>query len=273
MEKGKLFNKHYHSENRLSSMLLIGALITVLFVSSQVSPSAFSVQPPVHNTGVDLDITDTITPVGTVYNTALIFHGAMSLGYDTAHNMPRKPAPMNMTFNVHGQYKSGTKVALIVTYALKRNTRQSSGETAYPCVNMTILGLGESFSDTFFWYEDGVNQVVKCDNAQEAQEGTSHRGTIYDVGFEAYPVNAQDIVPANNYVFYMHWNASRLVGDCQPNSMVDLFDALIIVNHFTDTSANRNWNAEADLKPDGIIDVYDAILLAANICYPPEHVP
>jgi hypothetical protein len=53
-----------------------------------------------------------------------------------------------------------------------------------------------------------------------------------------------------------------LPGDINENGIVDIFDAIMLANHFSQTPANPNWDAKVDLKADGIIDLFDAIILA-----------
>lgn len=231
------------------------------------------------NPDVDVDATATITPVDTIYTTALIFHGAMYLGFtggkphtsvDWQTGAPLSPE--NMTYRVHVAYRSGTAANLIITLGLKRNSTQTYGETRYPNVTHIILSPGEEYSTEFFWQEDGVESVVRADNAQEVSPPSGHYGTVYDIGFEAYPVNGNDIATGNNYIKATTWNASRLVGDCKSDGIVDIYDAIKLSGVFDATPADRHWNFDCDLKVDenNIIDIFDALALMGNFN---RHVP
>ena len=226
----------------------------------------------VSNPAVDINAQATITPAGPILTKALIFHGAMWLGYNTATSTARLLAPENMSYNVHVNYTAGGLVAnLVVTIGLKRNNKTLNpeyGETQYPNVTQLVMSPGQEFSDVFFWGENGVDQVVRASNVT-----TPNNGTLYAVGLEAFPVNGADSNTANNYQYANDWWAARLIGDIKSDGIVDIFDALKLSGAFgtSPSGANSaNWNADADLKPDSIIDIFDAILLAGNFN---AHVP
>jgi hypothetical protein len=227
----------------------------------------------VSNPGVDVSATATITPgPGPTYTTALIFgnnvSGNMYMGL-WPNGTARYMVPQGMNYSVHIVYVSGAVVNLVVGLGLKRNTTTPDiySETAFPASNQTVLTVGQGYSTIFWWSETTGDQLVKADNAQE---GTSHSGTIYDVGLEAYPVNGQDTNTANNWAKSGVWNASRLVGDCKSDGIVDIYDALTLSAAFNAGPTSGNWKLVADIKPDLIIDIYDALLLSANFN---KHVP
>jgi peptide/nickel transport system substrate-binding protein len=222
---------------------------------------------------VDIDATDTITPgPGPIYGTALIFNGAMYVGYQNGAMHYLEPQGMNYTVSVN--YTSGSVANLLVAVGLKRNSSQPIyGETQYPCVDQIIMSPGQTYSTVFWWHEDGTTQRVSADNAQEDYPPlppTGHSGTIYDVGLEAYPVNGQDINTANNYALYGQWNASRLVADIRSDGIVNILDAIKLSNAYGAISYSSNWNVNADLNADGVISVLDAIILSNNFG---KHVP
>jgi hypothetical protein len=227
----------------------------------------------VSNPGVDIDATSTITPgPGVTYSSALIFGkatgGAMYLGYTggTAHLL----ASMGMNYTAHIVYSAGAVANLVVTVGLKRNSTQAIyGETQFPAATQVVLSPTQGFTTTFWWSEDGVNQVVSADNSQQGSSPV-HSGTIYTVGMEAYPVNGAETNVANNYVIAGLWNASRLVGDIKSDGIVDIFDAITLSGAFGATSTSKLWNVFADMKADGVIDIFDAILLSSNFN---QHVP
>jgi hypothetical protein len=56
----------------------------------------------------------------------------------------------------------------------------------------------------------------------------------------------------------------RLIGDINADSVVDLYDALILANAYGSTQSAPNWNPYADLNHDGVVDVFDAIILVSH---------
>jgi hypothetical protein len=61
------------------------------------------------------------------------------------------------------------------------------------------------------------------------------------------------------------WVFITIQGDLNGNKAVDIYDAIILANHFGLTRYHVElWDPNVDLKEDGLIDIYDAILLANN---------
>ena len=56
----------------------------------------------------------------------------------------------------------------------------------------------------------------------------------------------------------------RLTGDMNGDSVVDLFDALILAKAFGSTESAPNWNPYADINHDGVVDIFDAINLSSH---------
>lgn len=56
----------------------------------------------------------------------------------------------------------------------------------------------------------------------------------------------------------------RLTGDMNGDSVVDLFDALILAKAFGSTESAPNWNPYADINHDGVVDIFDAIILSSH---------
>jgi len=54
-----------------------------------------------------------------------------------------------------------------------------------------------------------------------------------------------------------------MLADINSDGKVDLYDALIMANHFGCRIGDANWNGSADMNNDGQIDIYDVIILAA----------
>ena len=57
----------------------------------------------------------------------------------------------------------------------------------------------------------------------------------------------------------------RLIGDMNGDSVVDLYDALILAKAFGSTQSAPNWNPDADINHDGAVDIFDAIILTGHI--------
>jgi hypothetical protein len=57
----------------------------------------------------------------------------------------------------------------------------------------------------------------------------------------------------------------RLIGDLNGDSVVDLYDAIILANAFGSTQSAPNWNPDADINGDGVVDIFDAIILISHI--------
>jgi hypothetical protein len=61
------------------------------------------------------------------------------------------------------------------------------------------------------------------------------------------------------------WVFITIPGDLNGDKTVDIYDAIILANHFGLTRYHVElWDPNVDLKEDGGIDIYDAILLANN---------
>jgi hypothetical protein len=53
-------------------------------------------------------------------------------------------------------------------------------------------------------------------------------------------------------------------GDLNGDKTVNIFDAIILSNHYGFNRYHPLWDANVDLKENGVIDIFDAIVLAAN---------
>lgn len=56
----------------------------------------------------------------------------------------------------------------------------------------------------------------------------------------------------------------RLIGDLNGDSVVDIYDAIILANAFYSVQGAPNWNPNADINGDGIVDIFDAIFLTSH---------
>jgi hypothetical protein len=61
-----------------------------------------------------------------------------------------------------------------------------------------------------------------------------------------------------------NWIFITIAGDLNGDKIVDIYDAIILANHFGFNRYHPAWNPNVDLNDDGLIDLFDAILLAAN---------
>jgi hypothetical protein len=55
-----------------------------------------------------------------------------------------------------------------------------------------------------------------------------------------------------------------VMGDINGDSVVDIYDAIMLSNAFSSSPGKSNWNPNADLNGDGVVDIYDAIILAGH---------
>lgn len=53
-------------------------------------------------------------------------------------------------------------------------------------------------------------------------------------------------------------------GDINGDGVVDLFDALLLAQHFGSKQGDVGWAANYDLNGDGVVDIFDIIILASN---------
>jgi parallel beta-helix repeat protein len=53
-------------------------------------------------------------------------------------------------------------------------------------------------------------------------------------------------------------------GDINHDSIVDIFDAILLANAFNSISGDPNWNPTADINNDNTVDIFDAIILSNN---------
>jgi outer membrane protein assembly factor BamB len=60
------------------------------------------------------------------------------------------------------------------------------------------------------------------------------------------------------------WVVVTIPGDVQGDFIVDIYDAILLAGHFSQTPINPLWNANVDINGDNIVDIYDAIILAGH---------
>lgn len=58
--------------------------------------------------------------------------------------------------------------------------------------------------------------------------------------------------------------ASDKVADINGHGSMDLFDALLLAQHFGSQAGDPGWDPRMDLNGDGQVDVYDFIVLAGS---------
>jgi peptide/nickel transport system substrate-binding protein len=73
-------------------------------------------------------------------------------------------------------------------------------------------------------------------------------------------------VPGENYTidntFFGDWILVTVPGNLNKDTMVDIYDAIILANAYNSKPGSSNWNSNADINSDNIVDIYDAIILA-----------
>jgi hypothetical protein len=53
-------------------------------------------------------------------------------------------------------------------------------------------------------------------------------------------------------------------GDFIRDGVVDLFDALLLAQHFGSKQGDAGWAANFDLNGDGVVGIFDAIIPVSN---------
>jgi len=59
-------------------------------------------------------------------------------------------------------------------------------------------------------------------------------------------------------------DVARLPGDCDGNGVVDVFDAILLVNAFGSKPGDPHWDPRADLNCSNTVDIFDVITLVNN---------
>jgi hypothetical protein len=53
-----------------------------------------------------------------------------------------------------------------------------------------------------------------------------------------------------------------IAGDINGDSIVDIFDAILLANAYNSHMGSPTWNPNADINADTVVDIFDAIILA-----------
>lgn len=83
----------------------------------------------------------------------------------------------------------------------------------------------------------------------------------YSVTMVAEPVQGEMNIGDNYVTIYVF---ITIAGDLNGDQVVDIYDAIILANHFGIGRYHPLWDANIDINNDDFIDIFDAILLAAN---------
>ena len=138
---------------------------------------------------------------------------------------------------------------------------------AYPASAIVLLAPGGEWTGVLTWYEDG--KVSTC----------PANATWEIAAFVAFvaPTTAEDNDSGNNFAdsgfnstALTSWNATSgkyylIPGDINGDGIVNILDAIVLINCFGKSSGQPGYNQAADLNPDGIIDIYDVILFSFHL--------
>jgi hypothetical protein len=58
--------------------------------------------------------------------------------------------------------------------------------------------------------------------------------------------------------------SSTLTGDLNGDGVIDLFDALLLAQHFGSKQGDFNWDSNMDLNGDAEVDMFDVVILARS---------
>jgi len=111
------------------------------------------------------------------------------------------------------------------------------------------------------------NQTFLLKGGDSISYGYEWNSSILTKGYYIVSVTIEPIegeVNLNDNTMYVYWIFITISGDLNGNKTVDIFDAIILANHFNLTPIYPKWDSNVDLNEDGIIDIFDAIVLAAN---------
>ena len=139
-------------------------------------------------------------------------------------------------------------------------------------VNVTIFNYGnftEAFNVTFY---ANATFITTLSNITVASRNTVDIDFAWiTIGFAKgnYTINAfAEPVLGENYTEDNMLGSDQVIvtipGDLNGDKIVDIYDAIILANHFEFDRYHPSWDSNVDINNDEIIDIYDAILLAAN---------
>lgn len=64
---------------------------------------------------------------------------------------------------------------------------------------------------------------------------------------------------------YVGWTIVANPGDCNADSMVDIFDIASVALAFASTPNDPNRNPNSDINNDGLVDIFDLVIVAIHL--------
>jgi len=144
------------------------------------------------------------------------------------------------------------------------------GQNSTVLISITLQNQG-SYEETFN-VTIRVNSTI-IDEIMDVALSNSNSTTIVkpwnstDFGYGNYtvstciePVSGETNIGNNNRTsdsFHI-----GILGDINGDSIVDIFDAILLSKAYNSVPTSSNWNPNTDLKDDGIVDLFDAIILS-----------
>jgi hypothetical protein len=170
---------------------------------------------------------------------------------------------------------------------------EGSASIAYPSDSNSYLTIGARQWDDFGVYIeffDGLIDEVKIYNRTlsaaeiwaDATESFGPRAVVRESGasttltftwnttdfaygnhtISAYAWPVPDETNTTNNLLADEWVLVSIPGDINGDSIVDIYDAILLANAYNSTPEKANWNPNADINGDNVVDIYDAIILA-----------
>jgi len=232
-------------------------------------------------TAINIDVTSSISTVGTTYTNVFIA-GTNGSSTGSMNVMYGGGGAATMTFNVGVKRDDTAYTGLVaVEVAISRTNTTSLANvipsgipetTEYP--NSTFILVGPSGSGevtaTLSWYEDGVSIIMPANATWQpgayAAIAPASANVVSDSNTNDKNINASFTVKA--------WTESnpdgtykQLVGDINLDGTVNILDAIKLSDSFLLTSTQPGFIAGADLNNDGVVNILDAILLANHFSW------
>lgn len=72
-------------------------------------------------------------------------------------------------------------------------------------------------------------------------------------------------VNLSNNIFHDGWVKIKMIGDVNGDGVIDIFDAVLLLQAYGSHEGDPNWNPEADIAPQwGVVNLYDAVTLTSR---------
>jgi len=192
---------------------------------------------------VDISAQETITNATTAYPLIQVYKGEMRLNGD----------PAKIDYNVHVVYKTGT-VDVWVYISLKRTNTE--GKYYFPIAYYISLGPGEEYTETFTWYEDGVEDVMKEGNWTIS---------LYVSPSGVPGGEVEDSNLANNLADEPHVVEAKVWAvDINGDGKVNIIDIAAAAMAFGSVPGHPRWNPDADINGDGKTNIFDIFSIAKS---------